>query len=120
MLRILLHVIVLPVMLWLDRRYGAHLRPSRAAVIWYLLGVPLAAVEASASSGPDRLALFFQDIIIAMFFIPPAYFAFRYARRGGGIGKSFALYVLLALIASVVAALALARAPVVRGFLGAP
>ena len=118
MLRILLHVLVLPVMLWLDKRYGAHLRPSRAAAIWYLLGVPLAAVEAAASPGPDRLSLFLQDVLVAAFYIPPAYCAFRHARKDGNIGKAFGLYLLLALIASVVAALALAQAPIVRGFLG--
>ena len=120
MLRIFLHVLVIPAMLWLDRRYGTHLRPSRAALVWYLLGIPLAAVEAAATSGSDRAAIFLQDLIVALFYLPPAFFCFRYAQKHRGIAKPFALYLLLAFIASVVVALVLAQAPVARGFLGAP
>jgi hypothetical protein len=119
MLRIILHAIVLPAMLWLDRRHGWKLAPWRAAGIWFLLGVPLMAVEASASAGSDRVAVFLQSVFVAVFFLPPAYFAFRHARKDASVGAAFALYVLLSLVAAFVAALALARAPVVRGFLGA-
>lgn len=119
MLRIILHAVVLPVMLWLDRRHGWKLHPGRAAGIWFLFGLPLMAVEASASAGPDRVSVFLQSVFVAVFFLLPAYFAFRHARKGASVGKSFALYVLLSLVAAFVAALTLARAPVVRGFLGA-
>lgn len=119
MLRILLHVLVIPAMLWLDRRYGVHLRPSRAAIVWYILGIPLAAVEASAVSGSDRAAILLQELFVALFYLPPAFFCFRYAQKHPGVAKPFALYLLLSLIASVVIALVLAQAPVVRGFLGA-
>ena len=120
MLRILLHAAVLPVMLWLDRRHGWKLAPARASAVWYALGVPLMAVEASAAAGPDRIAVFVQSVFIAAFFVPPAYFAFRHARANASVGKAFALYVALSALAALVAALALARAPIVRGFLGAP
>ncbi|MEK7545744.1 MAG: hypothetical protein AAB554_01545 [Patescibacteria group bacterium] len=119
MLRIFLHVLVLPALLWFDRRYGTHLKPSRAAIVWYLLGIPLAAVEAAASFGHDRAAIFLQDAAVALFYLPPAYFAFRYARKSGGIGKPFALYLFLAFISSLVAGLVMARAPMVGGFFGA-
>ena len=120
MLRILLHALVLPAMLWLDRKHGPHLEPSRGAVVWYALGIPLIAVEAMASPGPDRAVILLQSLTIALFFVPPAYFAFRYARKQKGIGKPFLLFIVLAIIAGVVAGLVLARAPIVKGFLGAP
>lgn len=116
MLRILLHTLVLPAMIWLDRKHGPHFKPFRGALVWYALGVPLMAVEASASPGPDRLTIFTQSLMIAVFFVPPAYFAFRYARNSRGIGKPFLLFLVLAVIAGVAAGLALARAPIVRGF----
>lgn len=116
MLRIILHVLVLPAMLWLDRRYGAHLRPWQAAAIWYLIGLPLAAVEASASPGPDRIAIFLQSAFVAAFYLAPAYLSFRYAAKGASTAKAFGLYVLLALLATLVAGLALAQAPAAVGF----
>src|SRR5690349_6326058 len=109
MLRILLHTLVLPAMLWLDRKHGHHLGPLRAAAAWYLLGIPLMLVEAAASPGPDRPSIFLQSLLIALFFVPPAYFAFRYARATRGVGKPFLLFLFLAIIAGVAAALALAR-----------
>lgn len=120
MLRILLHTLILPAMLWLDRKHGPHLQPFRGALAWYGLGVPLMLVEAAASPGPDRLTIFLQSLTIALFFVPPAYFAFRYARNSKGIGKPFLLFLILAVIAGIAAGLALARAPVVKGFLGVP
>ena len=118
MLRILLHTLVLPVMLWLDRRHGQHLDPRHGAAIWYALGVPLMMVEAAASPGPDRLMILLQSLLIALFFVPPAYFAFRYAKTSKRVGLPFLLFLVLAVIAGIVAGLALARAPIVRGFLG--
>lgn len=120
MLRILLHVLVLPAMLWLERKHGPHLEPSRGAVVWYLLGIPLMAVEAAASPGPDRVTILLQSLLIALFFVPPAYFTFRYAKASRHIGKSLALFLVLAVIAGVAAGLVLARAPIVRGFIGTP
>jgi len=120
MLRILFHTLVLPSMLWLDRKHGPHFQPFRGALVWYALGVPLMIVEAAASPGPDRLAIFLQSLLIALFFVPPAYFAFRYARASKGIGKPFLLFLFLAVIAGIAAGLALARAPIVKGFLGTP
>ncbi len=114
MLRILLHILVMPAMLWLERRSGPRLRPSRAALAWYVLGLPLMAVEASVS-GRDGMPVFLQSAIVALFFLPPAYFAFRYARRHGGVWKPFLLYLALSCIAGVVAALSLAHAPLVLG-----
>ena len=119
MLRILIHTLILPAMLWLDRRHGQHWPPLRGALVWYALGIPLIAVEAAASPGPDRAAILLQSLIIALFFLPPAYFAFRYARSSQSISKPFLLFIALAVIAGVAAGLALARAPVVRGFIDA-
>ena len=119
MLRILFHVLVLPAMLWFDRKHGTHLQPSRGAVVWYLLGIPLIAVEAAAAPCPDRLTILLQSLLIAMFFVPPAYFTFRYALTRRTIGRPFLLFLALAVIAGIVAGLALARAPIVSGFLGA-
>ncbi|HTK60111.1 MAG TPA: hypothetical protein VL283_02800 [Candidatus Baltobacteraceae bacterium] len=118
MLRILLHTLVLPAMLWLDRRHGPHLAPFRGALAWYALGIPLMAVEAAASPGPDRATIFLQSLLVALFFVPPAYFAFRYARNTRSIGKPFLLFIVLAIIAGIAAGLALARAPIVKGFFG--
>jgi hypothetical protein len=118
MLRILFHTLVLPAMLWLDRKHGPHLPPLKGALTWYALGIPLIAVEAAASPGPDRAAILLQSLIVALFFVPPAYFAFRYARKTDSISKPFLLFIVLAVIAGVAAGLALARAPIVRGFLG--
>lgn len=120
MLRILLHALVLPAMIWLDRKHGPHFGPFRGALVWYALGVPLMAIEAAASPGPDRIVIFTQSFTIAMFFVPPAYFALRYARNGKSVVKPFLLFLVLAVIAGVVAGLVLARAPIVRGFLGEP
>ena len=119
MLRVIIHIAVLPAMLWLERRYGPKLPPSRNALLWYLLGLPLIAVEAAATPGPDRLTGTLQNLVIALFYVPPAYFMFRSAQKGASAPRAFLLYLLLAAIATVAAGLALARAPVVRGFVGA-
>lgn len=117
MLRVLLHVAVLPAMLWLERRYGPKLSPSWNALAWYLLGIPLIAVEASASAGPDRLVIALQSLVIALFYIPPAYFAFRFARKGASTARAFMLYIALAVVATVAAGILLAHAPYVGGFI---
>lgn len=113
MLRIFLHMMVLPAMLWLERHGRSRLRPLHAALVWYALGVPLIAVETSASPGPDRLTFLLQSLFIALFFLPPAYFAFKYAERRQRIIVPFLVFIVLALVAGVVAAIVLAHAPVV-------
>ena len=114
MLRIILHTLIRPAMLWLERRGGPKPEPLRAALIWYALGVPLMAVEASVS-GRDWPAILLQSLIVALFFLPPAYLAFRYAKGRKGIGKPFLLFLLLSVLAGFVAAAVLARAPIVQG-----
>lgn len=114
MLRIILHTLILPAMLWLERRGGPKLPPLRAALAWYVLGVPLMAVEASVS-GRDWPAILLQSLLVALFFLPPAYWAFRYAKGRKGIAKPFLLFLALSLLAGLVAAFVLARAPIVQG-----
>ncbi len=114
MVRILAHVLILPAMLWLDRRSVKKLPPLHAAVIWYLLGVPLMLIEALAT-GNDRIPVLLQSVLTALFFLPPAYFGFRYAARRGGILKPFLLYLALSVIAGFVVALTLARTSEVLG-----
>jgi len=115
MVRIILHALILPGILWLERRGGPKPPPLRAALIWYLLGIPLMAVEASVS-GRDWANILLQSLIIALFFLPPAYMTFRYAQGKQGIGKPFLLFLGLSLLAGFLAALVLARAPFVNGF----
>lgn len=114
MLRIILHTLVLPAMLWLERRGGPKLQPARATFAWYLLGIPLMAVEASAS-GRDWPVILLHSLLAALFFLPPAYLAFRYAQGKEAIGKAFLLFLGLSLLAGFMAALVLARAPQVQG-----
>ncbi len=116
MVRILLHALILPAMLWLERRGGLRVAPVRAAATWYLLGVPLMAVEAYAS-GREWSGVLVQSLLVALFFLPPAWFAFRYARKRGGIGRPFLLFLGLSVLTGFIAAAFLAHAPlVVSGF----
>ena len=114
MIRVILHILIMPAMLLLERRGAPRLTPSRAALIWYLLGVPLIIVEASAA-GRDWPGILLQSLIIALFFLPPVYFAFRFARRFGGIWRPFLLYLALSFIAGLAVAAFLAHAPYVLG-----
>lgn len=114
MLRIILHTLILPAMLWLERRGGPKLPPWRAAIVWYALGVPLMAVEASVS-GRDWPGILLQSLVVALFFLPPAYLSFQYAKGKKGIGKAFLLFLGLSLLAGFVAAAVLARAPIAQG-----
>lgn len=114
MLRIILHTLILPAMLWLENRGAPKPRPVRGALIWYALGVPLMAVEASAS-GRDWATVLLQSLVVALFFLPPSYLSFRYAAGKRGILKPFLLFLALSLLAGFVAAAVLARAPLVQG-----
>ena len=114
MLRILFHAIILPLMLWLDKRGWLKFHPLGGALSWYALGIPLMIVEASAS-GREWANILLQSLLVALFFLPPAYFAFRYAKSSRSIWKPFLLFLGLSLVAAFVAALALARAPLVNG-----
>lgn len=114
MVRIILHTLVLPAMLWLERRGRPKLSPLRAALTWYALGVPLMAIEASVS-GREWAGVLLQSLLVALFFLPPAYLAFRYAKGRKGILKPFLLFLALSLLAGFVAAAVLARAPLVQG-----
>src|SRR5512135_1200717 len=108
MLRIILHTLVLPAMLWIERRGGPKPEPLRAALVWYVLGIPLIAVEASVS-GRDWAGVLLQSLLVALFFVPPAYWAFRYAKGKKGIGKPFLVFLGLSLLAAFVAAAVLAH-----------
>jgi hypothetical protein len=115
MVRIILHALILPAMIWLERHGAPRLYPVRAALAWYLLGIPFMIVEASVS-GHDWPKILLQSLIIALFFLPAAYFAFRYSSGGKrGIWKPFLLFLLLSLVSGFAAAAVLARAPTVRG-----
>jgi hypothetical protein len=74
-------------------------------------------VEAYSSSGPGQMALFLQSLMIALFFVPPAYFAFSYSAKSRSIFKPLLLFMFLSIIAGVAAGLVLARAPIVSGFI---
>lgn len=115
MLRIILHTLVLPAMLWLENRGAPKPRPLRAALVWYALGIPLMAVEASVS-GRDWPNVLLQSLVVALFFLPPAYVSFRYAAGKRGILKPFLLFLGLSLLAGFVVAAVLARAPLVQGW----
>jgi hypothetical protein len=114
MLRIILHTLILPAMLWLEGHGAPRPRPLRAALLWYALGIPLMAVEASAS-GRDWASVLLQSLVVALFFLPPAYLSFRFAAGKKGILKPFLLFMALSLLAGFVAAAVLARAPLVQG-----
>ncbi len=114
MIRILLHLLILPAMLWLDRRNAARPVPMRSALMWYALGVPLMLIEARASGDASK-PIFLQSLLVTLFFLPPAYLAFRYARRRGGVLKPFLLYLVLSCAAGLVSALVLAQTPGILG-----
>jgi len=115
MIRIILHTLAFPALLWLERHGGPRLYPARAALAWYAIGVPIMAIEA-AVSGREWFKTLIQSLIIALFFLPAAYFSFRYSDGGRrGIWKPFLLFLLLSVISGFAAAAVLARAPEVRG-----
>jgi hypothetical protein len=114
MFRIILHALILPAMLWFERHGGPKIPPLRAALFWYLLGVPFMAIEASAS-GRDWAKVMLQSLVIALFFLPQAYITFRYAVGKKGIGKPLLLFLGLSFITVVAVAFILAKAPAVSG-----
>mgnify|MGYP000269904730 CR=1 FL=1 len=114
MIRIILHALAFPAMLWLERKGGPKLPPLRATLAWYALGIPLMTVEASVG-GRDWPIILLQNLLIALFFLPPAYLAFRSARGKKGVAGPFALFLALSLLAGFVVASILARAPSVQG-----
>lgn len=114
MFRIIFHTLILPAMLWFERHGGPKLKPLRASLLWYVLGIPFMAIEASAA-GREWASVLLQSLVIALLFLPQAYFTFRYAQGKQGIGKAFLLFLGLSLFTVLLAALILAKAPTVHG-----
>ena len=114
MFRIIFHTLILPAMLWFEQRSGKKYPPLRSALIWYLLGIPYMAVEASVA-GRDWANVLLHSLVIALFFLPQAYLTFRFAHGQKGIGKPLLVFLGLSLITVLIVALVLARAPVVHG-----
>lgn len=114
MVRILLHLLILPAMLWVERRSTPRLAPHRATLVWYLLGMPLMLLEALDSDLSWKW-LFLQSLVTAIFFVPGVYIAFRLAMARGRIWVPFLVYLAFSIIASVLAGLALAHTPFAFG-----
>lgn len=116
MLRILIHVALVAVVLWHQRHGGYRRHPFMLAVLWYAAGVPFMLLESLFVSGRMLTGVLLQNMLVALFFVPPAWVAFAHARKTRrGILRPFLLYVGLALVATLVAGLVLARADSVRG-----
>ncbi|MFA5853771.1 MAG: hypothetical protein WC866_01655 [Patescibacteria group bacterium] len=114
MVRILLHLLILPAMLWVEHRSVTRLAPHRAMMLWYLLGVPLMLLEALDSDLSWKW-LFLQSLVSAFFFLPGVYAAFRLAKARGGIWLPLLVYLAFSVGASLLAGLALAHTPFAFG-----
>ncbi len=114
MIRILLHILILPAMLFVERKSAVRLAPRRAAALWYLLGIPLLLIE-SLNSELSWKWLFSQGLVSATFFLPAVYAAFRLARMRGRIWLPLFLYLGLSVVLGVLAGLALAQTPFAFG-----
>ncbi len=114
MIRIILHLLILPAMLWIERRSISRLQPRIATLVWYAIGVPLMLVEALAS-GAIWKTIFLQSLVTALFFLPGVYAAFRLARPRGRILLPFLVYLAFSAAAAVLAGLALAHTPFAFG-----
>lgn len=114
MMRIILHLLILPAMLWIERRSVSRLKPRSASLVWYLIGVPLMLVEA-LFSGTLWKTIFLQSLVTALFFLPGVYAAFRLARPRGRILLPFLVYLAFSTAAAVLAGLALAHTPFAFG-----
>lgn len=116
MLRSVLHILfLLGVLLYQQQtRYRPH--PLTLTAVWYAFGSLLILVETDVAVGTPFSLLTLQNMLIALFFVPPAFFAFKHAReRRKGIWGPFGIYILLALLATALAAFVLARADIVTG-----
>lgn len=116
MLRIALQVLfVLGILLYQRQtRYRQH--PLTLAAVWYAFGLPLILVESDVAVGTPFSLLTLQNMLIALFYVPPAFIAFKHAReRRKGIWGPFGAYLLLALLATALAAFVLARADIASG-----
>ena len=114
MIRIFLHLIILPAMLLVERRSVTRLTPLRAALLWYALGVPLMLLEA-LESGLSWKWVFFQSLVSAIFFFPGAYIAFRLAKARKGVWLPFLVYLVISIAAGVLSGLVLAQTPFAFG-----
>jgi hypothetical protein len=116
MLRVVLQVLLLLGMLWYQKHDGYRWRPATLTVVWYAVGVFMILVESKGATGSFLDALTLQAMAVALFYVPPAFLAFR---RAGidrkGIKGPFMLYIGLAVVATLLAALVLARAPIAQG-----
>ncbi|WKZ29251.1 MAG: hypothetical protein QY323_00810 [Patescibacteria group bacterium] len=108
MLRIILHLLILPAMLWIERRSDARLEPRTASAVWYAIGIPLMLVEALAA-GAIWKTIFLQSLVTALFFLPGVYAAFRLARPRGKILLPFLVYLACSGVAGVLSGLVLAH-----------
>lgn len=114
MIRIVLHMLILPAMLWVERRSASRLSPRQATVWWFLLGVPLMLLEA-LDSDVSRAWLFLQSLLTAVFFLPAVYVAFRLASARGRMWLPLFAYLALSIVAGVLAGLVLAHTPFAFG-----
>lgn len=114
MIRMLLHALILPAMLWVERKSVARFAPGKATLLWLMLGVPLMLLEA-LSSGVSKMWLFLQSLASAVFFLPAAYAAFRLAHRRGRLWLPLLAYLALSILAGVLSGLVLAHTPFAFG-----
>jgi hypothetical protein len=114
MIRIVLHMLILPAMLWVERRSVTRLTPRQATFWWFLLGVPLMLLEAFDSE-VSRGWLFVQSLLTAVFFLPAVYVAFRLAGTRGRVWLPLLAYLALSIVAGLLAGLVLAHTPFAFG-----
>lgn len=115
MMSIFFHLALTFALLWYQRKQS--FRPSlwQLSGLWYVVSILLALIETSTITGSWLSGMFLQALAVTIFYVPAVFVTLRLARRGRMmIWKSFAIFFCLALVSTILAAMALAYVPFIQ------
>jgi hypothetical protein len=116
MISIIFHLLLTLGILWYQERLRYRAKPWQLSLLWYGVSLLLVFIETAVLTGRAFSGLFAQGAVVAVFYVPAAFFSFRWAEhKRKGLAGPMAVFMTFAIFSTLVAALFLARAEHVRG-----
>lgn len=116
MASIVFHLALTLGVLWYQQKIRYKVKAWKLSILWYCVSAALVFIESFVLIGRPISGLLFQGLLLGIFYIPAVYLALRWAEaRRHGLWGPMLVFLGLAAMATIVAAMFLARTPIVNG-----
>ena len=116
MLSIVFHLLLTAGVIWYHKARDYKVHALTLTVGWYAVSAALVFIGMAALTGDWLSGMLVQGMVVGLFYAPAVFITLRWAeRRKAGLGSTFGFFMLMAVVATAIASVVLARAEIVKG-----